>query len=68
MGYQFSYDKVPGQCLCPVDTNLVSKVLNQNVFENKQKKILKKRKDMSKFQLDQNLWHKSHNLLIFHLQ
>ena len=35
-GYQFSYDKV-------LDTNLVSKVIYWDVFENKQKNILKKK-------------------------
>jgi hypothetical protein len=34
MGYQFSYDKVPG-------TNLVSKNLSWDVFKNKQKTTLK---------------------------
>ena len=35
MGYQLSYD-------ISMDTNLVSKNLNWDVFENRQKKILKK--------------------------
>ena len=37
MGYQLSYDML-------MDTNFVSKNLNWGVFENRQKKILKKKK------------------------
>ena len=36
MGYQFSYDKDPGK-------NLVSKNINWDIFENKQKKNFEKK-------------------------